>query len=65
MFVCLRGFVYVVFGLWLREKKNLKLGVGREEKWSWKREGNQSLARFCGVHRRKICFLLGFVMAKE
>ena len=54
----------MVFGLWVREKKkkNLRLGVGREEKWCWKWEGNQSLARFCGVHRRKICFLLGFVM---
>ena len=58
--VCICGFWAMV-----KRKKNPKLGVGREEKWSWKREGNQSLARFCGVHRRKICFLLGFVMVKE
>ena len=31
MFVCLREFVLVVFGLWERGKKNLKFGVGKRE----------------------------------
>ena len=34
MFVCLKGFVYVVFGLWVREKKKFETwsgaGSGRE-----------------------------------
>ena len=31
MFVCLREFVSVVFGLWIRGEKNLKFGVGKRE----------------------------------
>ena len=31
MFLCLREFVSVVFGLWVRGGKNLKLGVGKRE----------------------------------
>ena len=63
MFICLKGFVYVVFGLWVRGKKISETcsgaGSGREislllgcVKW------------FYGVHRCKIYFLLGFVMVK-
>ena len=63
MFVCLKGFVYVVFGLWVREKKNF-------ETWSGAGSGREIslllgfVKWFCGVHRRKSYFLLGFVMVK-
>ena len=39
MFVCLREFVFVVFGLWVRGKKKYDIWSGKERKYGqWVRE---------------------------